>query len=84
MIMPSKTFSYVAQLAHMEISLHCAVFSPRLSQGMLGGRGLGVVCRHIKAFGLIPFPHQRSISAEGLQGQENTVVFFPDTQLNYQ
>ena len=44
------------------------VFSPRLSQGMMGGRGLGVVYGHIKAFGLFPFPHQRSICAEGLQG----------------
>ena len=43
------------------------VFSPRLSQGMTEGRGLGVVYGHIKAFGLFPFSHQRSICAEGLQ-----------------
>ena len=36
---------------------------------MTGGRGLGVACGHIKAFGLFPFPHQRSICAEGLQGR---------------
>ena len=35
----------------------------------MGGHGLGVVCGHIEAFGLFPFPHQRKISAEGLQGQ---------------
>ena len=31
-----------------------SVFSPRIIQGMTGGRVLGVVCGHIKAFGLTP------------------------------
>ena len=44
------------------------MFSPRLSQGMTGGHGLGMVCGHTKAFGLFLFPHQSSISDEGLQG----------------
>ena len=35
----------------------------------MGGHGLGVVCGHIEAFGLFPFPHQRKISAEGLQSR---------------
>ena len=46
-----------------------SVFSPRLSQGMTGGRVLGTVCGYIKAIDLILFPHQRSICAEGLQGR---------------
>ena len=45
------------------------VSSPRIVQGMMGGHGLGMVCGHIEAFGLFPFPHQRKISAEGLQGR---------------
>ena len=45
------------------------VFSPRIIQAVMGGHGLGVACGHIKAFGLFPFPHQRSICAEGLQGR---------------
>ena len=45
------------------------VFSPRIIQGMTGGRGLGMACGHIKAFGLFPSPHQTKICAEGLQGQ---------------
>ena len=45
------------------------VFSPRKIQGMMGELGLGVVSGHIEAFGLFPFPHQRKISAEGLQGR---------------
>ena len=45
------------------------MFSPRIIQGMSGGRGLGVACGHIKAFGLFPFPHQRRICSEGLQGR---------------
>ena len=45
-----------------------SVFSPRIIQGMTGGHGLGVACGHIKALGLFPFPHQRKICAEGLQG----------------
>ena len=52
-------------LAHAQT----AVFSPRIIQGMSGGRGLGVACGHIKAFGLFPFPHQRRICSEGLQGR---------------
>ena len=35
----------------------------------MGGCGLGVACGHIKAFGLFPFPHQRKICTEGLQGR---------------
>ena len=35
----------------------------------MGGPCLGVVCGHIEAFGLFPFPRQRKISAEGLQGR---------------
>ena len=34
-----------------------------------GGHGLGMVCGHIEAFGLFPFPHQGKICAEGLQGR---------------
>ena len=49
--------------------MHCSVFSPRIIQGMTGGRGLGVACGHIKAFGLFPSPHQRKICSEGLQGR---------------
>ena len=45
------------------------MFSPRIIQGMMGGRGLGMACGHIKAFVLFPFSHQRKISAEGLQGR---------------
>ena len=33
------------------------------------GHNLCVVCGHIEAFGLFPFPHQRKICAEGLQGR---------------
>ena len=44
------------------------VFSPRITQGMTGGRGLDVACGH-KAFGLLPFPHQRKICFEGLQSR---------------
>ena len=32
-----------------------AVFSPRITQGIIRGRGLGVAC----TFGLFPFPHQK-------------------------
>ena len=35
---------------------------------MMGGHGSGVACSHIEAFGLFPFPHQRKVCAEGLQG----------------
>ena len=35
----------------------------------LANHGLGVACSHIDAFGLFPFPHQREVCAEGLQGQ---------------
>ena len=58
------------------------VFSPRIIKAMTGGRGLGVASGHIKAFGLFPFPHQKSICAEGLQGRHTlnmlgrTLVFF--------
>ena len=45
------------------------VFSPRMIQGMVGGRGMGVACGHIKAFGLFLFPHQTKICSEGLQGR---------------
>ena len=38
--------------------------SPRIIQGMTGGRGLGVACDHIKAFGLFPFPHQRKTCSD--------------------
>ena len=38
-------------------------------QGMVGGRGLGVACGHIKAFDLFLFPHQTKICSEGLQGR---------------
>ena len=47
----------------------CTVFSPRIIQGMMGARGLGMACSHIRAFGLFPFPHQRKICTEGLQGR---------------
>ena len=30
---------------------------------------MGVACGHIKGFGLFPFPHQRKLCAEGLQGR---------------
>ena len=35
----------------------------------MGGHGLGVVCGHFEAFGLFPFPYQRKIIAEDLQGR---------------
>ena len=35
----------------------------------MGGHGLGVAYGHIKAFGLFPFPHQRKVCVEGLQGR---------------
>ena len=41
----------------------------RIIQGMMGGHGWGVVCGHIKVFGLFTFPHQRIICPEGLQNQ---------------
>ena len=41
------------------------VFSLRLSQGIMGGRGLW---SHQSVWPL-SFPHQRSICAEGLQGR---------------
>ena len=50
-------------------TVHISVFSPRMIQDMVGGRGLGVVCGHIKAFGLFPFPHQTKMCSEGLQGR---------------
>ena len=46
-----------------------SVFSPRIIQGMMGGRGWGMAYGHIKAFDLFPFPHQRKICTEGLQGR---------------
>ena len=49
-----------------------SVFSPRIIQGMTRGRSLGMACGHIKAFGLLPFPHQRGLCAEGLYARENT------------
>ena len=36
---------------------------------MTGGRGWGMAYGHIKAFDLFPFPHQRKICTEGLQGR---------------
>ena len=45
------------------------MLSPRIIQGKMGGHGLDVVCGHIEAFGLFPFPHQRKTCAEGLQGR---------------
>ena len=57
----------------LEMVLHAtqfiSVYSPRLSQGMTGGCGLGIFCGHIKAVGLFLFPHRTSICAEGLQGR---------------
>ena len=41
----------------------------------MGGHGLGVAYDHIKAFSLSPFPHQRKICAEGLQGQHALSMF---------
>ena len=35
----------------------------------MGGRGWGTAYGHIKAFDLFPFPHQRKICTEGLQGR---------------
>lgn len=35
----------------------------------MGGHGWGVACDHIKALGLFPFPHQRKIFTESLQGR---------------
>ena len=37
------------------------VFSPRMIQGMVEGRGLGMTYDHIKDFGLFSFPHQTKI-----------------------
>ena len=58
----------------------------------MGRHGLGVVCGHIEAFGLFPFPHQRKICTEGLQGrhalsmlgrtlQHNDVAVSPSTSV---
>ena len=52
-----------------EVPCTISVFSPKIIQGMMGGRGWGVAYVHIKAFDLLPFPHQRKICAEGLQGR---------------
>ena len=46
----------------------CSSFSPRIIRGIMGGHGLGVACDHIKVLGVFPFPHQRKICPEGLQG----------------
>ena len=51
-----------------------SVLPSRIIQGMTGRHGLGVACGHIKAFGLFPYPHQRKICAEGLQGQHASHV----------
>ena len=44
------------------------MFSMNNSRHRMGGHGLDVACSHIETFGLFPFPHQRKVCAEGLQG----------------
>lgn len=41
------------------IYMHISRFSPGRIKGIVGGHGLGGTCVHIKAFGLLPYPHQR-------------------------
>ena len=53
------------KVVYIQVS-NVAVFSPSIIQGMVEGRGLGVACGHIKAFGLLSFSHQRNFCTEGL------------------
>ena len=46
-----------------------SVFFPRIIQGTMGGHGWGMAYGHIKAVDIFPFPHQRNIHTEGLQGR---------------
>ena len=41
---------------------------------MTGGHGWGVACGYTKALGRFPFPHQRKVCIEGLQGQHALIM----------
>ena len=69
MMEPAESRSLLIITTQRPVESQCTVFSPRLIQSMVGGRGLGVACGHIKAFGLFPFPHQTNVCSEGLQGR---------------
>ena len=58
-VVPLLNF-FLLSTCGIECRCTCTVFSPRMIQGMVGGRGLGVACDHIKAFGLFLFPHQHT------------------------
>ena len=57
------------QVVLEQLLLMMAVFSPRIIRGMTGGHSWGMAYGHNKAFDLFPFPHQRKICSEGLQGR---------------